>query len=357
MIKAQIEDPITRQVSCVHGRDGIGGVVVYTREYEEPLTTTRPFLNADFGNNLAQDGTEAASPAPINIHDGLDNTYWTGSNIVGSSVTFNSTARPRTGAQSIDVNGMSLNDVFQIDKGSSQSLSGYSVLKMWVNIDRRWDAGDEISIFGYDTAAGAQVGDSVLLSNYIDIASFDVWQQAIIPLEDMNLTDESITGFRWQQTQVQAQPPEFYLDDIKIADQGITFIAQPDLGTIFYVDSIRFTFMDNATSPASNDPNTLIGTTLTNGFLINREDDGELIIARVLASSADFFSFGFNEIVFRDNGTNTIQCLEVNFKRPVKLNAIEGDDIRITVRDDLSGFLLAEGIIRGERVDINNRGG
>lgn len=77
----------------MHQRDGrvvaetLPGAVVYQERLLQFNPEVHPFLNDDFGINMNQNISFGGTP--VGIHNGIDSTLWTGSNIAGASVTFN----------------------------------------------------------------------------------------------------------------------------------------------------------------------------------------------------------------------------------------------------------------------------
>ena len=66
----------------VDGRDGKPGLLVYAEERRQWKQRTILFLDEDGSRNMNVNGT--VSGTPDNIHNGGDNTYWTGAATVGS---------------------------------------------------------------------------------------------------------------------------------------------------------------------------------------------------------------------------------------------------------------------------------
>ena len=334
--------------ACVHSsEDQVGGIVAYTREYDKTIPRRKAFLNNEYGNSLNQDAT--AGGTPVGIHDGLDSILWTGSEVVGSSVTFNSTNRAFAGTQSIRVDGASLNDVWQVAKGSDQDLSSYETLNMHVNVNRRWTTGDSIAVYGWDTGTGAQVGVSVLLENYMNEFSFDDWQTVNIPLSDMGLENQTIDSFRFEQVGVDGQSPDYFIDALQLLETGslIRFTVTPDAGKDLYIDAIRLTIVNNVTGAAARNYNELLGETLANGISIIRTSRQEVIVGRNISDVAEFYAAGFNQVVLEEGATESTLVLEIKFLPYVLLESLYGDDISFGIQDDLSGFTRMTAVARG----------
>ena len=83
----------------LHNKNGDIGLVTYTHPLQEYTAKLIPFLNSDFGVQMAIDASLSGSLELV--HDGLDNSGWTGSNITGTKVTFDSGDRSNSGTKSI----------------------------------------------------------------------------------------------------------------------------------------------------------------------------------------------------------------------------------------------------------------
>ena len=57
------------------------GLIAYTRPLYNYAPETRAFVNPEYGVAINQNAGFGGTP--IGIHDGEDNTYWTGAQIVG----------------------------------------------------------------------------------------------------------------------------------------------------------------------------------------------------------------------------------------------------------------------------------
>ena len=71
------------------GRSGESGLLVYTVPREQPIPKILPFINDTYGAAMNQNA--AFGGTPVNIHNGIDSVLWTGSEPIGTKVTFDST--------------------------------------------------------------------------------------------------------------------------------------------------------------------------------------------------------------------------------------------------------------------------
>jgi hypothetical protein len=122
--------------SVVRHDDHPQGMVSYTHPAEHLLNGVRFATNDDYGTDMAQNW--AAGGTPLGIHDGIDSSLWTGSNITGAKVTFNSTDRAAPGSNSVKIDNAAVNDVWQWDNGSNVDLTSYASITIWINVEIRY---------------------------------------------------------------------------------------------------------------------------------------------------------------------------------------------------------------------------
>jgi hypothetical protein len=341
----------------LHDRDGECGLVVYSKPRYQPTPQFLPFLNSDYGNAINQDAS--AGGTPINVHDGIDNVYWTGSSIIGSSVTFNSTDRASDGTNSVRVNSPTVGDVWEFDKGSTQDLTSYSTLTLQINVNRRWTAGDSVSVYGYNSG---QVGNKVFIEDYFDETSFDVWQSVTIPLEDMSISISTISALRFEMEAQSGQTPDFYMDEVQIQETGgpIEFRTSHSADRRYLAHSFVVTMVDNIAgtlaSAGGMTPityNQFLGTTVGNGLTLRSVYDGDIDFSGTISGVIDFMAVGFEITNRGTDGTNTFITLTANFKDPIILEGDPLDNyISMTVNDDLSGLVRFTAGLRGSYIDV-----
>ena len=344
------------------GRSGQPGMTVYTRLRDNPESKFLPFLNSDFGAALNQNGSFGGTP--IGIHDGTDTVEWTGSNIIGTKATFDSTDTgtgwPPVGTKSVKIDNPNAGDVWEFDKGSNQALTGYTAITMKIYIDKDWTLGDSVSIYGWD---GAIVGNKVLLEDYISEFDFDVAQTASIPLSDFGLVGGTITGLRMQQESKNGKAALLYIDEIQIEETGepISFRVTHTGNTVYQADKLIITFIDAYAGtlvsgagmiPISYDK-ILNLNTLTTGFTLTRVSDGEIKFQGNITNIGDMISLGFDITNAGSDGTNSFISLSQDFKNPL---TIEGSPqlnfIAITINDNMTGLLKFTAAFRGSEITI-----
>lgn len=338
--------------SCIHEKDLVRGQIVYTREYADRESTTRPFLNDTYGNDLAQAATFGGTP--VNIHDGGDVAGWTGTATAGTW-DFADTTTPSSGTKCVSLTSANNNDSANF-AGGSVTGSSYSAITMQLQLDNF--SGTQHTIVLQFNNGGVPIGVSVNLNSYIDTSILGSYQGIVIPLSDLEIENLSFDGCDITLIRTGGTKPTFRIDLLQIEETGgaIRFQVKPDPREVFYVEEIRFVFADNVTGNAALDYSKILGVTLANGLVITRIDKNGPVVGRSISSVYDFYSFGFTRELIQDNGVNTMLVVSIKFTRPLTLNALFEETINIDVNDDLSGFLSASAIARGESEPINTHG-
>lgn len=352
-------DNATGRAAQVHERDGVQGSISYTTPLivREPLNISA--LNPINGREMAIDGSFGGTP--VGIHDGLDSVLWTGSQIAGVGVTFNSTDRFNSGAQSVKVEASNVDDIWQFDRGSDLDLSGYVALTLFINVDLGWTEGDSFEIYGWDTGTATQVGTPVLLEDYFDPFTFDVWHKLSIPLSDMNLSTSTIDAIRMEMVGKHGQAPTFYIDDLQVEETtaGAKYDIIPPDGGKFLVHKFRFTLIGafagtvlNGTMPGLSYNQFLGVASLDSGILFTWERAGKPVGQASISNLGDAVKAGASIINHMSDGTNTSITILREFIEPIVLSSRSNDKICISINDDLSGLIsltaVGTGVIEPE---------
>lgn len=415
--------------------ESLPGAVVYQERLLQFNPEVHPFLNDDFGINMNQNITFGGTP--VGIHNGIDSTLWTGSNIAGASVTFNQdddrahggivtvvtaadtggdtvtvgvdgsdtvvtegaewtktdgnntatatslasaidaisgvsassalavvtitidsgnnlskidtsdgTALPGT-ARSVFINQPAVNNVWEFDQGSDITIANHTAFSAFINIDRNWTSGDSVEMYAYDTATATEVGQRIKVEDFINFGNFDTWQSLVVPFSSFVFTETTFDAIRFEMVVKSGGSPVWYIDDFQIEETGtpLVFKATTPKGTKFHVSEIRVRFRDtitvalaNASIPGWNTTNLLGVTTLPNGILFQRVQDGITNFSVVLANMDDFEAVGSNRINESDNGTVSAFTYLIEFPVPIILDGTKGDFLSYTIEDDLSGL-------------------
>jgi len=352
-IKTHITDPATGKKATVTETDRINSIVVATQPLKTFENKVSFFTNPTYGNAINQNA--AAGGTPENVHNGIDDVYWTASTIVGTQYTFDSVARPHAGTKSILVNGAAVGNIMQIAKGGALTVSGYVSLTIWINVDSAWAAGDSISVYGWDTGTALQVGTAVNLQNYFPWSVFDTWHLISIPLIDMGLTVGTIDAIRISTLTKSGGPPVFYMDDIQFQETGaaIEYKIKPDKEKWLYVHKINIFMADNITgittvAGATENAtlpgiayNKLLGVSaLSTGIIFQYHKSGKIVFTATMKQIGDIMQFPGSQLVGSGgDGTNSWIALRLEMTEPFVLKVEEDDYLSITISENLSGLL------------------
>lgn len=350
-IKSYITDKLTGISADVSHKENCDcqALVVATVPYMDFQNSIKYFTNNTYGIDINQNAASGGSPEKI--HNGTDDVLWTGSNITGVSVTFDSTNQNHTGggSKSIYINKASVNNVFQFAKGSDIDLTGYVSISFWVYIDNNWNINDSIEIYCWDTDTSSIVGISVKIEDYVNINTNDVWQKTTIPLTELEVEGATIVdAIRVQIISKEATAPQWYLDDIQFEETGepLIYELKPDKETWLYIYNFAASFVDvtagtlaDATMP--NIPyDSLFGISPDTGLTYQRVISNEVQFSINLKTFMDFLELP-NTIISGSgsDGTNTWAVLDVKHTEPIVLKHENDDRLRFIISDDLSGLL------------------
>lgn len=341
--------------SMVNGTRDERGLLVQTEPYRIFDTVFHPFLNDTYGNSMNQNA--GFTGTPVLIHDGTDSVAWTGSNIVGTRVTFDSTTQAVSPTKSVYVNSPNLNDTWEFDRGSNLDLTSYSSISMQVYVEGRWTVGDSISIYGWDTTTGTKVGGTVLLEDYINEFDFGSWQPVVISLSDILLENETIDALRFELTGKSGQAPQFYIDDMQVEEAGgsLVFKANADPGTIFFNTGFLFTLafplnisLTNGTVPGLSYDKFMQLSQLANGITIVRVQEAVTKFSFTIRDLGTWLGSGTELTNVICDGTNTYLGIISSLPQPVILTGDKDENfISVVINDDLSGLLRFTGLALG----------
>lgn len=332
MSKAAVINP------AKEGRPGEAGLLVYTKDRLLKPFTPGPLLNSEFGISMNIDG--AFSGTPDGVANGIDTVLWTGSQITGTKVTFNSTDRFFAGAASVKIDNPNSGDIWQFDKGSNLTLSSYTAITIKINIDKDWTIGDSVSIYGYDTGGAVQVGLKVLIEDYIDITSFDTWQSVTIPLADMGLTTGTIDAFRMQQEAKTGKAAKWYLDNMQVEETSgaVTFCFDPNGDQIFHITRIgAFAAVNGASEASLLAYDKFYGlTSLLNGVQVQIQSNGNVVLSA--AENNLFAQIVQPQITTVTGGDGTNSWIKVMNDIEFDLDGRKRDFVKYTIQDDLTAL-------------------
>ena len=342
----------------LHQSNGDIGLKVFTKKLDVEEVLFSFAANEDVGFEMAIDGS-FGGVAEV-IHNGTDTVDWTGSNISGAKVTFDSTDQPHAGTKSVKVNKPAIGNVWQFDKGSDLIVGNYIAFSMFIYVTSGWTAGNSITIYGFDTGTGLQVGDSVLLEDYFNALSFGNYQKLSIPFSDMNLNSD-IDAIRMECTAKSGGGILCYMDTIQVEETSGSqeFRIQAPKGTKYFVSEISFSFIDAIDTTLVNNSmpnlsyNGILGLAkLTNGIGFARVKDGQALFSANVTCIADSTRGGAVLTNIYSDGTNTNITVMTDFKVPVLLDSRRNDYLSITVNDDMTGLISFTSVVKGYTVNI-----
>lgn len=313
------------------------GVLAYTAPAAVKSATFKPFLNATYGASMAQN--IAFSGTPDRVHDGLDTTLWTASDITGSGFDFNNTGEitAHTGADVIKSESLGLGAVMQIAKGSTIALTDFTALTLAIYVERRWEAGDSVTVYAWDTGAGTRVGNAVPLEDYFNFGTFDEWHEVVIPIGDLGAGD--FDAIRIENAANQGQTPHYYLDEIIFEETGgvESYDVSVAHDTIFEAHYMRCQ-VEATLALTAVDPNLFFGVTLSDGIIFSRTSGDGSGFASTFNNILDMQWVGFlQDSTPFSNGTNSTWVLNSYFSTPLIIDPTT-DRARITISDNLSAL-------------------
>jgi len=352
-------------IANVHRRNGDKGLVVFTEELHEKETRFGFALNPVLGFEMAING--AFSGVTDGIHNGGDSAGYTGTNIVGTKVTFDSTDTftgwPSGGTKSVKVDKALLGDVWQFDKGSTIDHGSFIAISMDLYVVSGYAAGNSIAMYAYDTGTGLQVGDKIFLEDFFNQQEFGTPHFLSFTLSELNVGIQTYDTYRMEIVEKTGAGIVFYLDKIRLEEttgsSEFDVIAPPN--TKFYIEEFRFTFIgpNDTTLTDSSMPNISYNkilnlSKLPNGIGFSRTKRGNLLFFASITCLADSTrGGGVIDNVFSD-GVNQHITLATRFRQPVLLDSRRDDTITVTVRDDLSSLISFTAVALGYTIEIIN---
>ena len=336
-----------------HSTDDYGlAQVVYTRPRVAVNAQALPLINPSYGVNAAINAAFGGTPDLIS--NGEDTAAWTVTNVTGTKITNNSTDQAFSGTQSVKVNGPNLNDTWQFDKGSNLTVGNYVALTGKIYIDKDWGIGDSVSVYGWDTGTGLQVGSSVLIEDYINEFVFGEWQSITISFEDLGLTSGTIDSFRMEQVGKVGKSALWYLDVFQVEETGNseTFLYKPEVKEKFRMTSFTLRAISNVDQPTMLDYDKFFGiTALGSGFVVRVQTGAATQSGLAVAQFSDITVLS-NKINYTVLAGNTHTQLILNINLEVVLDGRNEDFIQVTVNDNLSSMVSLTSFIYGSIEDI-----
>ena len=353
-------DPTNGQTSKLVQRKGLpSGTINYIEYYRKGVGVARFFVNDTYGADMNKNAGFTGTPVPI--HNGTDNTYWTASNLSGSSFVFNSTVQAYTGTKSIDgtstVGGNSM--LLQADQsystGSYVAITGAIYLTGWAMND------DDIRV--RIRLSGTNVGSPILLSTYIRQQEFGTWQPFSIPMSAFGAGTTNFNQITIETINDHAQSPNYYLDALQLEETGgsIIYTVTPNPNTIYRIGGFSFGLSDNIDVTAGIDPAKILGvSSLPIGIVSTTLVNSVFTFTSILKNHMDFAVYPNVKINTGGTSSSTWITYSVDFNfwggTPLVLDSRTNDTASFIVNDDLSGLTYFRILTNGieETIDADN---
>jgi len=344
MINSRITGNDKRHAAVGSRTGSPNGVVVYDR----PLfsrTPVRAFLTDSQGSpDMNFDNTAIADAT--RIYDGGDSALFTANALSGAGRwDTTSTDQAYAGSQSLSGASARNNDTMSLTSTTDYAADQFSAFDMFIYLTQ-WPTSGSIKEIELELwSNGVQASSTLLIRNYIDITNFNAWQLCTIPFADFNITTTT-----WDEVRIrfrdtgQGQAPRAYFDEIVM--QGLSATGTVDF--VYAPAADELVEVRKLVLAAANDSNKikwdeLFGRTkLPNGILITLRSGGEVVDSQVVRDNFRLVQLANSDIVAtRDTVDNTTiyRCPATFEPESVILDGRTSDEIRITVRDDMSDLL------------------
>lgn len=375
MIKVNISDGDQGEIASIRKTEQFGstypaGVVSYTTPYR--LESNRPISAVnESGSSAMNINGSSTGGTPDNVHNGTDNSYWTGTNLTGSNFVFDSTAQAASGTKSIDGSATIDNDEALLTRSAAITISDYTALTGQIYVDSWSDTG--IKDIGIRIRiSGTDIGITVNVSPYINTDNQGAWQGFSIPLTDFGLSGTSFDELVIKTIDNGGgQPPNYYIDDLVFASSAasgapVSFRVAPRKNEIILVKGFVYNmvFPWNPVSTVAGATENFIAnqflsynsfahlSALSIGLNVKRVQGDVVGFSNVIRNNFDLLKATNHRIdTFFADDTNVMMKVTTHFEGPVELNANLGDYYEFTVNDNLSSLLHFE--IRGRATTIN----
>jgi len=331
--------------------DRDNGPVVYTTPFVELDPKNIPFTNTTFGAEMNQSVTFSGSPE--GIHDGTDSALWTASTISGTW-TFDSTTNPQAGTKCVDATATVNNDTALFSDGTTTNMANFTAITGQIRLEA-FDTTKGNHVEMQFRLAGALIGNAINLEDFVDPLVFDIYQGFVIPKAALGLSTQTVDEMVITTLRDAGPAPDYRLDAMQIEAAGVpaVFTAAPVKGTVFRISSIVFILVDALASTLADAGlpflayNSLLGVSaLSNGIVFTFTKNNTVSFSGNIKQLSDFLLFGLQPKAFSD-GTNTTLILVNDLPTDIVMDARRGDNISLTLSDDLSGLILFRALVRG----------
>lgn len=347
MAKIQITNANDGAAAAVQQREGEEtALVVATRDAVQRENRSGFFINETHGINLNIDASVGGTP--LLVHDGTDTAAFTGSNIIGSSVTFADGLPANGGLDAVGVTAPSVNDVWEFDKTTTMNVGAFVSLTMFVYVVGAYAPGDVVELYLWDSAAALQIGDAIDISDYFNSGDVGVWQPLNIPTTDFGVgaTSTVVDGIRMRYANKSGAAVRFRMDDIQFEESGVPvrFFVKPEREEWLYINSFTISMratqsgiLANAGAPML-DPDTFLGQSLSTFIVYARENNQGNVFTFPFNKVMDMLQFGGLNLHYGTNNDGTVLWLSQTSEvaEPLLLRPDYGDCLSYTISEDFS---------------------
>lgn len=290
------------------------------------------YENETFGKQVNQDGLYSGTPDTI--YD--ENIEWTMSAVVGAW-NFDSLTNPFNGTKCIDGTLTADGDIAQALRGTPIDLSNYVAISGQIRIEAI-GAVDDLQIYAWDTVGASIIGNSVNISDYVEITTLNEYQAFNIPLADMGIETETISAIRFEV--VDTNPPfKFRLDYIRVQEAGgnLAYTVPAPSGFRLEILETTLSIISSAAYTGKIDPLTILGLTLTNPIVFQLGVAGTVLPTGAFGAVDDWVEQGFALSHYGDDTSTAVQ-LRLQYPKPIILNSATNDFVRLLNSDNLGGL-------------------
>lgn len=342
-IKSRIIDGLGRKNDAEVSNNN--AVKVSTLRYYNYTNEVRYFLNPTYGFNM---NINASSNLDELIHNGIDDIAWTGSNIAGTTVVFDSTTDPYAGSNHIQGTSMVNNTIFQLKRSSSIGTGDFLSITGYINLITLGNPTAEFYVSGYNTLTSQIIGNEVSIFDYINTGNTGVYQSFNIPFNAMGLEDETIDAFRFR-VSLLSGTMTLYLDNVYLTSLGTgvgpqEYSLQPNIDETLIVDTLDWFIVDDYDGVTGQNGvmklewDKILGETLSNGIIYQRYKDDEILFSINLKNISSWLIIPKTIVRnYASDGTNTMLNIHYNFSEPYVMT--NHDKIVLIAEDNMSGFV------------------
>ena len=344
----------TRSVHVVNPYDTLpNGTIVYTHPYVNDLSAGTFFVNPVHGVDMNKDGAFAGTPDKI--HNGIDDILWTGSALSGTW-DFNSAVQKKTGTYSVDATATTNNSEALFTRSSTINLGNYLAVTGHIYITDWSTAGSAKEVELRIRNGGVDVGNTILLRDFLNVGLFNTWQKFTIPIDLLGTGPADIDEMVIKTVDNGGgQAPSYYLDDMQWEETAgsLSYSLPVPPGFEFFLEEISFAAAGPLDSTLANGTtqnipyDKFVGETLTNGVLLQVQSDEGLFNAAIFTNHIEFMTTPAMEFQSGGDATNTWVRYYTRYKSPPSVSGDKNGKFTVIINDDLSNLLYFRVIARG----------